>query len=160
MGYLDSILGFGSNHLNFSLNLLFKQITKVSDNSIIPMNETEIFKYFDKEELEFTLQDDIQYFFHPEERSFEVLNEDDYYEVVNDNYISIECGCQVGSVGTCFNGIRILRCDGDAFKGKYKEDTENLEDTIIAAKLFITKLISQNRFPANSKLILRSNCCS
>lgn len=165
MGFIDSVLGFGDNHFHFPLNLLFKQIIKTSDNTIIPMNEDDIFKCFDTDDLEFILQDDIINYSYPEQRSFEVLNEDDYHEVVNDYYISSDCNCQVGHVGCCFSGIHILSADSDNPKStknaqKQDKETEDLEKKIIAAKTFITKLISQNRFPSDIKLVLRSNCCS
>ena len=172
MGYLETVLGYGRNHMDVPLKLMFKKATVVStaqnqspscrceielDDSVIM---DELVKNKNEIEIELTLQDDVFIENNPDERTITVENEDDWYEAMScTSYVSKEYGCMF-SKSCCFVGIIIQASDGLCCYSEKNTNSIDMEDKIAFAKKWITELQEQNRFPKDMKLVMLDNCCS
>lgn len=157
MGYIETVLGYGSNHLIFSLNLLFSKIVRCKDGvalSLDTVDEIEIYKALESgEELDVTLQHDLFREENPDYRVFRIVDEDDFNELRDAHYISKDHGCNFGR-GCCFIGIIIANSDDNS------PDQDSIEKKITKAQKWLSELQQQNRISEDIKLILKENCCS
>lgn len=155
MGYIETILGYGANHLNFSLNLLFSKIVRCKDGVALSLDTVdEIYKALEsKEEMEATLQDDLFLEENPDCKVLKIVNEDDFYQLRDAHYVSKDHGCNFGR-GCCFVGILITNSD-DSYPGQ-----DSIEKKITNAQKWLSELQQQNRISQDIKLVLKENCCS
>jgi hypothetical protein len=159
MGYIETILGYGGNHSNFPLTLLFKPLDP--NKSTLTEDELEELLDNDSDEIELELQDDIYLEENPEQRFITIRYIDDIF-YGDFNFISKKTGSQIRQT-CCFCGI-IISDDSEGKKDydnkKYKEDNMNLEDKIAKTIAWAIELKLQARLSEDTKLVLVSNCCS
>jgi len=161
MGYITTVLGYGANHMNLPINLLFKKVIKYNDEcapeykheEVIPLSEIDDLESLVlKNPVQVTLQDDIIDPTNPEMRDFIIETEDDAYDLLSDSFKSKEYGYLIGRAGPCFSGIIITES---------KSDTDcDIEENILGVKKWVSELRSQGRFPQEAKLVMVDNCCS
>ena len=170
MGFLETVLGFGDNHLDHPYKLFFKSITLDNDNK--ELSDKEVFEILDSNDknqtIKVELQDDLYVQDDPNdtenentENVFYVENGDEFYELLHINrYVSKKYGCVIGNSG-CFIGIIIESKDESYGKDeKEEEQKETLLEKILNARMWCDELKKEGRLPENTQLVMRSNCCS
>jgi hypothetical protein len=164
MGYIETVLGYGGNHVAFPIRMIFSKI--VRDNGLEIALDTSVIEEVIEHgsgPLEAHLQDDIFLEEAPDERVLSIDCEDDLYDPLSNSYVSTEYGCRFGS-GCCFKGI-IVHDDGSRRGGRrapgLAEGTaDDLEEKLLKAKKWVTKLKEQKRLPDDLILVMKDNCCS
>ncbi|MEX0598040.1 MAG: hypothetical protein WD512_16245 [Candidatus Paceibacterota bacterium] len=155
MGYIQTILGYGGNHLEIPLTLLFKPVNPNSST----LTEDDIEELLGEDtdmDVKLFLQDDIYLENNPEDRFIIIRSIDDIFD--EDYKFISKNGCEIGcNNACCFCGI-IISSD---YQGKNKHDNEtDLEDKIAKTIVWAIELKLQGRLSQDTKLVMVSNCCS
>lgn len=158
MGYIDTILGYGSNHMHVPLRMLFSKIIR-DGNLEIALDEEVVLEALKHGSLEAHLQDDLFLEDAPDERVLIIESEDDLYEAFSGSYVSKDYGCRFGR-GCCFQGIIIDDCNIIKSTRVNSNEIEDLENRIMKAKKWVSELKEQKRLLDDIKLVMTDNCCS
>lgn len=160
MGYIETILGYGGNHVYLPLRLFFKSINgeKIKPLSS-PMDEVWIDNIEEMlengEKVTLNLQDDIYLQENPEDREIIISDVDDLESMLDDfTFISKENGHKFEK-RCCFEGI-VISSSSDYPENK----DEDLQDRIEKLGNWVQKLKSEGRLQNDIKLVMVPNCCS
>lgn len=145
----EAVLGYGDNHADFPITMLFKQQSVAVDT----INElAELFEET-PQHVTLELQDDLFNTSYPDQRVFKIENFNDYMALICDQYVSKKYHCYYQQC-KCFTGITVAIHDEES-----DEDTR-IEKTMAAAKKWTRELKKQGRIKAtHTKLRLRVCCC-
>lgn len=154
MGYIDTILGYGANHMKVPLRMIFSKIVTDSD-MLISLDEEAVYEALKHGSLAGHLQDDLFLEDAPDKRVIAIDCEDDFHQAVNDSYISKVYGCRFGR-GCCFHGVIV----GDCHEYGPTREIVALEEQMLKAQKWVGELKEQGRIPSDVKLVLERNCCS
>lgn len=157
MGYIDTILGYGQNHMEVPLRMFFTKIVRDGDLGIVLNLDNIVETLNQKVPLTAYLQDDLYLKDHPDQRTIDLNDEHDLWEALDDSYISKTHGCRFGRA-CCFIGIIVEDC-GVCYMPN-KTQPLPLEEKLANAKKWVSELIEQKRLPSDIKLVMEQNCCS